>query len=301
MLDGYNKKFELGCDALDTQWLKSFVMTAQYKSLSKTSELLNLSQPAISKQIRKLEETYGVALFYRSTQGVELTKAGAMLLERIQPVLMDLELIYKELQDFKSTQKIWLGALPSIATYFLRRIIPTLEINTDVMVCNTSAELLSWLKAGKLDAALIDKRSADTHLWSKDLFSEPYLAVFSKSHPLGERQCVSIADIKDEPFVFYPESCDVRQCITQRLLMLGIEPKVSTEVSFGDFILGYVAAGAGITILPKIVTDHLSDVSLTAVPIIDFDTTRTISIIARSEKLGKLLYRYFDPNVYKES
>ncbi|MFC5451637.1 LysR family transcriptional regulator [Paenibacillus aestuarii] len=286
---------------MDIQWLKSFVLTAQNKSLSKTSEWLNLSQPAVSKQIRKLEETYGVTLFYRSTQGVELTKAGAMLLERIQPVLMDLELIYKELQDFKTTQKIWLGALPSIATYFLRRKIPTLEVNTDVMVCNTSTELLSWLKAGKLDAALIDKRSADPHLWSKDLFSESYLAILPKSHPLGEQQCVTVADIKDESFVFYPESCDVRQCITQRLLMLGIEPKVSTEVSFGDFILGYVAAGAGITILPKIVTENLSVVSLTAVPIIDFNTTRTISIIARSEKLGKRLYRSFDPSVYKES
>ncbi|MGG1889684.1 LysR family transcriptional regulator, partial [Priestia megaterium] len=66
---------------MKTEWLKSFIETAKTKSLSKASEQLHMTQPALSKQMRKLEEDLGVTLFIRSATGVELTSAGEILLQ----------------------------------------------------------------------------------------------------------------------------------------------------------------------------------------------------------------------------
>lgn len=89
-----------------TEWLEAFLITAKTKSLTKASEQLHMTQPALSKQIRKLEEDLGATLFTRSAKGVELTEAGDILFEEIEPVLHKIRSIQKRFYQHKKLQKL---------------------------------------------------------------------------------------------------------------------------------------------------------------------------------------------------
>ncbi len=278
---------------MNLEWFHSFLATARLKSLSKASEQLNLSQPALSKQVQKLEEALGVVLFTRSPAGMELTEAGTVLLTRIQPVLDELEAIRKDLQNLHDPMTIAIGALPSLAAYYLPPRILGLRqqgMEIDIRVANTSFEVFRLLEQEAVDVAVIETKSLTRSLWSAELFFEPYYAVFPADHPLRSRWTVTLSDIASEPLVLYPLGCDVRQSVVQAFHERRMEPRIASEVAFGEFILGFVAAGAGITIVPKLIAEHIGHLPLSAAPISDFPAVRTVSLVARSRQTGKKLY-----------
>lgn len=102
------------------EWLEAFQQTAETKSLTKASEILHISQPALSKQIRNLEDELGTQLLMRSSTGVTLTQTGLILLERSKKIMNDLNEMRKEItlsQDVGKDDLI-IGSWPSIATIF---------------------------------------------------------------------------------------------------------------------------------------------------------------------------------------
>ncbi|WP_459502314.1 LysR family transcriptional regulator substrate-binding protein [Bacillus sp. C1] len=91
----------------------------------------------------------------------------------------------------------------------------------------------------------------------------------------------------------YPIGCDIRRTITEEFARLEAEPIIRSEVSFRDFILGMVAAGAGITIVPRTISERIEHLSLRSLPIQDFQKRRAIYLIARNERVGKVLFKMF--------
>lgn len=278
---------------MNTEWLYCFVETAKQKSLSKAAARLNLTQPAASKQIRKLEETCGVTLFRRSAFGVELTEAGQLLLDRIRPLLQDWEDICRDLRTLGHPRHLRIGVLPSLGAYYLPRKLARLRergIQADIVIRHTSKELLEMLRTGQIHAALAEDRPTGHEIWKIPLFTEPYFAVFPETHPLGRCSSVTMSRLGEEPVVSYPYGCDVRTAVVQSYEGHGLRPRIAAEVSFADSILGFVAAGAGIAFVPRIIAEHNRHLPLTAVPVSDFDRTRTVCLMADSSHTGKWLY-----------
>jgi DNA-binding transcriptional LysR family regulator len=279
------------------EWFKAFLETSRHNSLSKTSEKLNITQPALSKQIRNLEKWLGVELFKRTALGVELTEEGLLLHQRIQPILSEIESIRNELMNLHQISSIRLGTLPSLATYYLpQRLIELTRhgIHADMKVFNSTSEIIALLQNGTLDVGIVQKsESFPKTYWIADLFLEPFYAIIPERHRLYHRHSVTLADLKDEALIVYPNQCDVRSMIMQAYQMNGWDPNFSVEVSFGESIPGFVAAGAGISILPEIIAKHLSHSSLKAIPIDQFGKTRMISMVTPSRFMGKRLKRFF--------
>jgi LysR family transcriptional activator of glutamate synthase operon len=281
---------------LNLEFFEGFMEAAKHKSLSKASEKLNLTHPALSKQIRKLERYYGVTLFRRSATGVELTDAGKLLYERIRPILRDLAALQADLSEYGGLSRVALGALPSAAAHYLPPLIVELEkrgITADLVVKPTSEELIELVQAGPLYAAVVDNLSSRRSLWRKPLFTEPLYAVLPPQHPYYACESIDVKTLGREPLVLHPPACSIRACVTRLLEREQAEPWVRMEVGFGDFLLGYVAAGAGITVVPKLVGDHVSHLGLRAVPIADEEAKRTVSLIARSAAVGRAVLRGF--------
>jgi LysR family transcriptional activator of glutamate synthase operon len=112
---------------MNLEWFHGFLEASRLKSLSKASEKLNISQPALSKQIRNLEEILGVELFKRTAVGVELTEEGTLLHKRIQPILSEMESLRKDLLNLQKVSSVRLGTLPSLATYYLPQKVFEME------------------------------------------------------------------------------------------------------------------------------------------------------------------------------
>lgn len=278
---------------MNNDWLHSFIDVAEHKSLSKAAEKRNLSQPAISKQIHNLETSLGVLLFQRSSTGVELTEAGKFFLKRITPVLSELTIIQHELQQFQDSPNIKIGALPSLASYYLPFRLKDLHLNQrpiQITIEHASANLVHSVKTGELDAALVESHYVQEPLISYKLFTESYYAIFPLTHSFHGRSSVTIADIHKEPLVIHPDQCSTRQYIAKHFQHLGYEMNIVAEVAFEQYILGSVAAGTGITILPELVAKYIGHLPLFALPITDFESTRTICLATRSAKIGHQLY-----------
>lgn len=273
-------------------YLHSFIETVKQKSLSKASERLNLSQPALSKQIRRIEEYFDTVLLKRSASGVELTKAGELFYGRIPKILDEWSSLQNDLNEFNQRQTYIFGTLPSLASNFLPSIILKLKekgMATEVLVKNTSSEVFELLKKGEIDAAIIEEMPINRGYWQKKIFDEPFYAVVHQSHLFSNYESIRVEEVLDEDFIMYPPNCMIRKSVEQ----IAGKIKVKTEVGFGEHLIGYVAAGGGITIVPKITAMHLGYTTVKAIPIKNENFIRNITIITQSNLLGKLLYPFF--------
>jgi LysR family transcriptional activator of glutamate synthase operon len=281
---------------MNMQFIEGFLETVQHKSIAKASTKLRISHPALSKQIRTLEAYYGVKLFNRSAAGVVLTEAGKMLYTRIVPVFAELNAIQSDLANMNSIRKITLGTLPSLAAHYLPEIVYALEkrdVEVNLNVRNTSHELYEQLNNGEIDAAVLERPPVHTSVWNIDLFDEPYYAIVYPKHRLATHSSVTLQEIGNEPLILNPPDCSTRRTITSLMKEHGLEPQIKAEVNFGEFILGYVAAGAGITFVPKIVADRLGNPQLICIPLEDIRAKRTVTLISASDSIGKFLYPSF--------
>ncbi|MBH8598376.1 MULTISPECIES: LysR family transcriptional regulator [unclassified Thermoactinomyces] len=279
---------------MNVEWLEAFLITAKAKSLTKASEQLHMTQPALSKQMRKLEEDLGATLFIRSATGVELTEAGKILFEEIEPVLRKIHSIRKDILMTKGITGIKIGTWPSIAAFYLPdRLAAAKKSHKDreisIKVSYSYKEILRFLREGIIDVALLDDREIQHPYWSKQLFSEPFYLFVHRQHPLAKRDHIYFNDVKDESLVVLPPSCDVRILLEKAFKIHNADLKISSEIDFGQSIIGFISANLGVSILPEIFTHHADQSRIKALPIVDFKMKRVISLISRNPDMGKLL------------
>ncbi|WP_164775590.1 LysR family transcriptional regulator [Paenibacillus glycanilyticus] len=282
-------------------WLVAFRQTAEMKSLTKASELLHISQPALSKQIRNLEVELGAPLLVRSTTGVTLTPAGHILLEGSKNILNEMNAIRREIalaQD-EGKSDLTIGSWPSIATIFLpgqiarsQQAIGQLDIKFRVFYC--FYDLLTSLENGIIDAALFDDRGVNHSFFSTPVFSEKFFMFVNVDHPVyGNKDEVSFDEIKHENFVMLTEGCDARMLIDQEFSNRNEKMNIALEFELGQSILGYIHANLGISILPEIFIIQMKNTTK-AIPIADFGTVREISVITREKSVNRQLGFIFD-------
>lgn len=291
---GITNRYRVWRNTMNTEWLHSFIAAANQKSFSKAAQITNLSQPALSKHIRNLENNLGIELFHRTSIGIELTEAGERFYTRITPVLAEISAIRKELQHFSQSNPIAIGALPSLATYYLPNKMQKLKLldrPVTLMIQNTSNELLQSLEKGRLDAVFVDAKYIGESLWTWELFTEPYYAVFPVNHRFNSRTTVELAELCEEPLIVHQAPCDSRKDIVEQIQSLGYTPNIISEVNFGDFVFGAVTSGMGITIVPELMAKNISHLQLFALPIHNFGRSRTISLVTKNKELGSKYYQ----------
>jgi LysR family transcriptional regulator, transcription activator of glutamate synthase operon len=276
-------------------WLAGFQEAVRRKSLSQAAEHLNITQPALSKQIQKLEHVLGVPLLVRTSSGVETTEAGAMLHERLHPLLADLQALHHDLLALNPNgphKKIRLGSLPSLAAHLLPPVVLDLQkrqTEVEVTVGQTSEELMADLKNGRLDAALLAIEDPPPGWVVAELFRERLHAILPAAHPLADENTLSLADLAQEKWVMYPPACGIRQRVGAILQERGETLQVVQEVAFGDHLPSYVVAGAGLAVLPDTAAVHAVRREIAVVPLADEGLQRRIVLLARGSKLPEEL------------
>ncbi len=280
---------------MNLDWLQSFAEAAKQKSFSKAANVNNISQPALSKHIQNLENNLNVRLFHRTPTGIRLTEAGEHFYNKIIPVITELTTIRADLQQFCRSNPVAIGSLPSLATYYLplrMKDFRFMDRSSSLIPQNTSSELLQSLQEERLDAVFIETEYIDESLWSRELFTEPYYALFPTDHKYKLKDTIELEELYKEPLITHQAPCDTRSHIIHQIELAGYKPNIINEVAFGDFIYGAVAAGTGITIVPELLAKNIKHLNLIALPITDFGRTRTISLVSKNKRLGSTLHQY---------
>jgi DNA-binding transcriptional LysR family regulator len=244
--------------------LRYFVAVAEDLNFATAAKRLHISQPPLTRQIQLLEEQLGVQLFDRSTRRVELTSPGKIYLDEARSVLAQVE-------------KGW-----ALARHAAEGEIGSLIIGYEkVSVLDFLFLAIKEFKASfpKIDLVLKEMRSDEQEhalnerqisigfilppiksnvLKTETIAREPMVAVLPEGHPLCERHELQLNDLANEFFVLSPMSnqCGLRHQVIEVCRTGGFNPKVAQETNDVQVLLGLVAAGMGVALLPEHF-DHL--------------------------------------------
>jgi DNA-binding transcriptional LysR family regulator len=202
---------------MDTRDIRYFLKIAELSHLGKAADMLHISQPALSKAVSRLEQTYGVRLFDRVGRGIVLTEAGQLLRERFRMLDEDLNDIGREVSSYGKgvAGTVRLGCSASIASFFLPAVCSLMqsrisEVNLHVSVAMDDM-LRNSLRAGELDVIISPENAgADSQaLTSRPLLRDTVVVVARERHPLGKR--ASLADMAASKWILPARTVSTRQ------------------------------------------------------------------------------------------
>lgn len=265
--------------------LTYFIKIAEERSFTSAAKALFVSQPALSKQMKKLEEEIGFSLFNRSVKGVELTTKGKAFYEDIRPLFSQ---INQTVDRYKKFDQIRFGSTPMLSTYFLPGFYKKLQYsNVNVTaIREDSLDLIPLLKAHEIDAALVQNTPAIQGMYSTFLFSEPFVAAIPTSITLEGKKEITL----DECFS-YTQIIPPTGYLSEQVRGL-----LSDDLFEGDVLEthylgmgGLVSLGIGIAYLPKMMADAIEQKGVTFLPLKGEPLHREMYLHTNSPDLLKLL------------
>jgi LysR family hydrogen peroxide-inducible transcriptional activator len=240
---------------LNLHLLEQFVALARTKNFTRAAEELNLSQSALSRAIQKLEEQLGQPLFERKPREVVLTDHGELLLERSQHILKLMEDTFAELSEAGRRGRIRLGAIPTIAPYFLPGLLSCFakehpEISVIVQE-DTTENLIKRCSHGEIDLAILALPIIAKYLEVEPLFDEELLLVLPVGHPLAASKSVAIAAVEGYPFVMLSEAHCLSDNIATFCRRKSVQPVTVERTSQLTTLQELVTLNHGVSIVPE--------------------------------------------------
>lgn len=239
---------------MDFDQLRYFLCVAQRQNFTRAAEELGISQPALSRSILKLEEELGQPVFERKSRSVSLTEAGTLLQARAQQVLTILEDTKAEITDDGQTGRVRVGAIPTIAPYFLpellRRFSREYPRSTLIVQENTTENLLKSCSQGEIDLAILALPVAARYLESEALFDEELLLVLPVEHLLVARETIRLSDVEPYPFVLLDEAHCLSDNIVSFCRQRKFQPVAVERTSQLAMVQELVSLAHGISLIP---------------------------------------------------
>jgi DNA-binding transcriptional LysR family regulator len=245
---------------MDDHKLRVFCTVAETKSFSKASEIIRLTQPAVSLQIQALEEIYGTKLFNRSGCIITLTKAGELLYKYSKEISALYMAAEKEIGAFTGLVKgiITVGASSTIGNYVLPAVISEFRkkysnVKIQLLIGNTK-NVVDFLNAGSIDIALVEGEVNKQKLVVEKLIPDEMVIIMSPLHQWAKKSSISILEISKEPFILREEGSGTRQVIEKYLIKHGISLqniKIAFVMGSTESIKGAVEEGLGVSIISR--------------------------------------------------
>jgi DNA-binding transcriptional LysR family regulator len=244
---------------MELRHLRYFVAVAEELHFRRAAERLHMSQPPLSQQIRRLEEEIAATLLLRNQHGVELTAAGEAFLNRAREILAAVDDAALE------ARRVQRGEVGRLAVGFvgsaMYSVVPELlrafrdeygGVALRLHELGTS-ELLRQLESGRLDVAFVRPARPRRGLSIETVLREATVVALPDRHPLALKTPLKLADLAGEPLVFLTRSGSpgLRDSLALAIDRLGGEDGIVQEAAEMQTVIGLVAAGVGISLVPE--------------------------------------------------
>ncbi len=274
--------------------LKAFHAVAVHGSFTRAAAKLFLTQPAISDQVRKLEERFGVLLFHRNKRSVHLTDLGERLLGITQRLFVIEAEAQELLQDSRALQTGSLilavdapvHVLPQIARFCERYPGISVKIETG----NTD-ESLARLFSYQADLALLGREVSDERLLSLALRNDPMVAFVARSHPWASRESICLADLDDTPLVLRETGSVTRQTLEEEMSRAGYRIRPAIQVEGREAAREAVVVGIGVGVVSA--AEFGADARVCALPITDCTRRLTETLVCLREQSSRRVVATF--------
>jgi LysR family hydrogen peroxide-inducible transcriptional activator len=242
---------------MEMHQLRYFVAVARTGNFSRAAGECRVAQPSLSQQIQKLESEVGERLFERTRRRAILTPAGALFLPHALSILETAEQGRREILEMSGQVrgKILLGALPTIAPYFLPEIVRLFREKYRgvelILHEEATLQLLRGLEENELDLALISDAAPNPRIRIEKLFSEELLLCLPADHALLRQRVVVAADLEREKFILMQEGHCLGAQAQRFCQTKGLHPLISCRSAQIATVLAMVQAGLGVSLIPE--------------------------------------------------
>jgi LysR family transcriptional regulator for metE and metH len=241
---------------LEVRHLRLVVAVVEEGGLTRAGERLNLTQSALSHQLKQIETSLGVSLFTRVKMRLVLTESGAELVERARGILSDISDLESDLRERATGRRGSLRLatqcytcyewLPPLLKRFYR-LYPNVDVQ---IVADATSDPVEALREGRIDLAILSSRADEAAFESIELFSDEMLLLVSPDHPLASKPYVTPSDFKDQTLLSYSPPSD--SYFYQMYLAHSPQaPQTVTVIKLTEAILSMVRAGLGVNVAAR--------------------------------------------------
>jgi DNA-binding transcriptional LysR family regulator len=250
---GYAQEMEL-------RHLRYFIAVGEEENVSRAALKLHVSQPALSRQVRDLEDELGFLLLQRSAKSVRLTEAGHVFLTEARAVLQRAEDAVKAARAIATGARgeLHVGYAPSLTARFLPRTLRAFQAESPGVRVRlhdlSTEEMLAGLREGTLQMAVVVRLPAMLRgLRFEELARDSLCLAVAPKHPLARRRTVKLAEIAREPLVTYSRKDypDAHENLAAMFAVIKSKPRIAEEHDSVSSLIAAVEAGNGVAIAPQ--------------------------------------------------
>ncbi|WP_127579513.1 LysR family transcriptional regulator [Paenibacillus koleovorans] len=268
--------------------LETLVTISKTMSFRKAGELLNLTQPAVSAQIKSLEDEFKTVLIDRN-QPVTLTDSGKLFLEHAERILRVVEDLKQRLSDLNQTPQghIHLGTTTSIAMQILPRVLSYFQnqfpmIKTSIHSMS-STQIMTSVENGSVDIGIGYLLEKNPHLETSILYYDSFELVVSPDHQLAKRPHTTIESLRDIPFIMLSPDTAGRRFVDQVFRKFRMEPHIVMELSSSEEVKRMVELNLGAAIISKLtVINELRLGTIRMIPVAELEINHPVGVIYKS-------------------
>jgi DNA-binding transcriptional LysR family regulator len=247
---------------MELRHLRYFVAVAEELNFSRAAQRLRIAQPPLSMQIRRLEKELGVQLFYRVRKRVVLSSAGEVLLTRSRGLLREAEQIPEQVREAASakTGSLSIGFIATAmydilpgALRIFRSSCPMIHLNLEDM---SSGRQIEALYGRKIDIGFVRPPVQESLFDVENVVTEELMVALPENHQFRQRREVGFADLAEEPFLACPRKLEpgLYELCLGLTRQAGFQARVVQEAAHIQTLMGLVAAGVGICLVPSSAT-----------------------------------------------
>lgn len=257
---------------LNLRQIEAFRAVIETGSMTEAANVLSVSQPAISRQIRELEERFGLNLFIRHAGRIEPTKDALTLHGEVERCLGELEQLVKFANDLGESrrQRIRIAATVGHSYFMLPKVIAEFHKQypevTISLRSGLSPEVVELIDKGQSDIgfALLSVETQGVLL--EPMPETELVCVLPKAHPLAEKPRIDVHDLAQEPLLLISENSLMRKRLLQTFESAGLSPNVILDSTYTGPICSLVNQGMGISILDYMTAEAYADHNITIRP-----------------------------------
>jgi len=272
--------------------MRSFVAIAKLGSFTRAARELHLSQPALTVQIRHLEESLRVRILDRNTRSVQLTRIGRELVPIFERLLGELDTVVSSVHDLSTKQYgiVRVACLPSVAATVMPNAIATFKARYPGVHFNVrdgvGGKILALLKSDAVDFGITAGEINDPEFKTSVLMRDHMHAVYLAPHPLHQEKKITAEKLAHFPLIMMDEESTVRQLVDRAFRLAGVTAKPIIEATYMATAVGMVQSRLGVAILPSAAIEAKPIGRIKSRPIEGKNFSRPIFIV---QKAGRSL------------
>jgi DNA-binding transcriptional LysR family regulator len=270
--------------------LATFIAVAETRSFRRAAERVGRSQPAVTAQINQLEAMLGVRLFTRTTRQVRTTPVGDELLARAKRLVAETDQLVRDFRDRADVEsrRMTVSVSPTVAAGIMARLLVAFEKDhpkVGVSIREDFApDMVEGLENGEVDFGVGPYSSVPKRLTFRPLFRQPFFLILPRGHTLARHPNVRLADLDGLDLLCPARGTTARSVLEEAADAKGVDIRPKYEALQYHTLIGMVAAGLGVTVMPMTSRPLLDALGLQALAFSDADLSRDVGLITRRDE-----------------